>query len=793
MCPSSLWAANGAPDTQDTPESGKYLLFSNSSSQPIADRKANEAPPPKIENPEIKEKVATATPPAPAPKEEPVDLWADEVQFDEGQSIVTALGNVELTQAGRHLKADKITYNLSKDDVWAEGNIVLTEINGDQYLANSLKLTDKMKDGFVRGLQGALADGSRFTAENGEKVADLKMILSKATYTACEPCQLDPSKPPAWQIKARNVTHHKDEARISYDDATFEVAGVPVMYTPYFSHPDGSVKRKSGFLVPTLGFDSQLGTSYNQAYYWSIAPEKDATIGLSAYTDEAPLLTGEYRQRFEDAEINVNSGVTYSSRIDFDNNNDVAIDNKGRGHLFADGLWDINDKWRGGAELKLVSDRQYLRQYDVSNKNILENKLYLERFSKRNYATAELIDFKDVRTSDRHEDQPNVLPQIYTKFVGNPNATLGGRWDVEASVLGLHREGNEQDVGRASLAANWQKRHVTHTGIVSTLDLMARGDSYRVHDREAANVQNQRSKNSSAVRGFAQAHLKNSYPVAKSFKSAELVVEPIMSLTAGTNLNEDNGIPNEDSQDVFLDATNLFSPNRFPGYDRIEDEAFATYGVRTGLYGNNGYRGEVFFGQSYRFDEDDDLFPVGSGLSEQKSDFVGNVSIVAGSRLQLNYGMQLQSENFESQRHELDATGRIGDLTLNTRYFYANSLQGTDLDESREQVQLGGRYQLNDKWGVLSSMRYDLSEENKGLRYTRYGLDYQGQCVNFLLSGERRLTNDSSGDSGTQIMMRIGLKNLGEFETSSFTIGADDDVDTDTTDDLENANEAINQ
>ena len=706
--------------------------------------------------------------------EDQVDLLADRVEYDEIAGIVSAIGNVELVQSGRILRAEKVSYNLKQDKVSASGEVVLNEITGDTYFADNVELKDKMKDGFVYGLRGVLADGSRFTAEEAEKIADLKVIMRKASYTPCEPCKADSSKAPLWQIAAGEVTHHKDEQRVSYKDARFEVAGVPVAYTPYFSHPDGSVKRKSGFLSPTVGFDSDLGTSYQQEYYWSIAPEKDLTVGTALFTEEAPLMFGEYRQRFEEAEIQVNGGVTYSSRIDRVNNQDVKLGEEERGHLFVNGLWDINSKWRAGTSLELVSDDQYLRQYNISNKDVLENNIYVERFSNRNYGTAKLIRFKDVRVSDRSEDQPNVLPEIYTRFLGDPNSLLGGRWSVEASALGLQREGSDQDMSRGTLEAGWQKRHVSNIGLVSTLDLNTRGDAYRATDRDLADSVVARSDESSAVRGFAQANLQAGYPLERRFEKAQLVVEPLAAVTTGTNLNEDTDIPNEDSQDVFIDATNLFNANRFPGYDKIEDESHATYGLRTGLYGDNGYQGEVFLGQSYRFDDDDsdNPFPDGSGLSEQESDVVGNVSARMGEHLQLNYGLQFESDNFTSRRHEVDAEGKIGRLSLNTRYFYASALQGTDLNDSREQIRTGARYKLTDAWSVFGSAQYDLASETEGLRQASYGLDYQGQCVNFLVTGQRTLTNDSSGDSGTEIMMRLGLKNLGEFETSGFTLGS---------------------
>jgi LPS-assembly protein len=706
-------------------------------------------------------------------EEDPVDLLAESVEYDEANGIVSAVGDVEIVQSGRILRAQRVTYNLDKDVVEASGDVVLNEVTGEVYFADNVELKDQMKDGFVNGLSGILLDGSRFTAEEAQKIADLKMIMRKASYTACEPCKANPSKAPIWQIKAREVIHHKDEKRVTYDDATFEVAGVPVLYSPYFSHADGTVKRKSGLLVPRVGFDSYLGGIYEQSYYWDVAPDKDFTIGAALMTDVAPLVKGEYRQRFEDAEITIAGGLTYSDRTDTNNGQEFREDSQVRGHIDAKGLWNINDKWRAGTALEIVSDSQYLRQYNISGEDVLENKVYVERFDERDYATANIIRFKDIRVSDRKVDQPSVLPEVYSSFIGAPNSFLGGRGSLEVSALGLHREGDDQDVARSSLNAGWERRFVSDRGFVSTLNLNSRGDAYLVTDADIADTVVGRNDRTTALRGFANVNLETSYPVSKQFSKAQMVIEPIGSVTLGTNLNQDNDIPNEDSQDVFLDATNIFNANRFPGQDRIEDEGHATYGLRTGLYGDNGYQGEVFVGQSYRFDkEDDDVqFPTGSGLTERQSDIVGNVSLNLGTNLRFNYALQLDNDSFSSQRHELDMQGTYGPLTLGTRYFYANALQGTDLNDSREQIRNTARLKLTDEWSLIGAMQYDLARETEGLRKLSYGLDYQGQCVTFLVNGERKLTRDSSGDSGTQIMMRLGLKNLGEFETTGFTVG----------------------
>lgn len=206
---------------------------------------------------------------------------------------------------------------------------------------------------------------------------------------------------------------------------------------------------------------------------------------------------------------------------------------------------------------------------------------------------------------------------------------------VGLSALGLYRDGSGQDVGRATVEAGWQRRYVTGFGLVNKFDALLRGDVYNVTDRETGLSVS--DKDGMHSRGFAQANWEVSYPFVKRLEESQFVVAPVASVTAGTNVDFDDHIPNEDSQDFTLDPTNLFEPNRFSGYDLIEDRSHATYGLRTGWYSDNGYKGEVFFGQSHRFDNDDNPFSAGSGRLGQQSDYVGLINIGAGEYFNLDY------------------------------------------------------------------------------------------------------------------------------------------------------------
>jgi LPS-assembly protein len=717
----------------------------------------------------------------------PVAFAADSLQNDEATKTVTARGNVELEQAGRILKADEVIYSVATDTVKARGNVVLLEPNGDVHFADELELTDEMRDGTVNHLRTTMKDGSRFWAEEGIRKQSDKQpkstTMKKAAYTPCEACKNDPEADPIWQIKAGEVTHKEDEQRIVYRNATFDLWGVPVMYMPYFSHSDGTVKQKSGFLTPSAGFKSDLGLMLSNSYYMALAPHHDATIGLTAMTEQAPLVFGEYRRRFNNASLEVSGGLTYSDRTERDAGEDVAKGEEIRGHLFADGLWDINRKWRAGLEIEAASDDQYMRQYDFSSENVLENQLYVERFSGRNYGVGRLLAFQDVRIQAIQADQPNILPEIQMGFLGDAGQTLGGRWSLDFSTLALQRESDGQDLTRAIVQTGWQRRLVSDTGLLTTVDLKLRGDAYHVSDRDAAPEGSNRSGAGSETRAFAQTHIVTSYPVVKNMEKAQAVIEPIAALTVAPNINsESSNFPNEDSLDAQLDASNLFEPDRFPGLDRIEDQSRATYGIRTGLHGHEGSKAEVFVGQSYRFNDTDNPFPEGSGLESQKSDLVGQISASYKTRFNLDYRFQLDNNTHASRRHEVSSSANLGKVQVGAQYLYAKALEGTDLSEDREQVSASVSYSINDEWAVNTSVLQDLGDD-PGLRKAGFGVDYFGQCFNISGVVVRNLTRGSSGDSNTEATIRIGLKNLGEFTTSGINLdglgGQDDDDEND--------------
>ncbi len=566
------------------------------------------------------------------------------------------------------------------------------------------------------------------------------------------------------------MEHNREEKRVSYDNATFEISGTPILWTPYFSHPDGTENQKSGFINPELGYDSELGGYTGATYYYAIDESKDASIGVTAYSKELPVIAGQYRQRFEDAAIDLSGTTTYSSRIVSESGSLKVEDEEARGSFFAQGLWNINDKWRSGFDINLASDDQYLRQYDITDEDILENELYLERFSGRNYTDVRLIGFQDLRVLSEQTDTPNILPELTASFLGDAGKTLGGRWSLDMTGLSLQRDGSDADTNRFSTELGWQGHKKTNIGLVTTLDVGARGDLYYLTDRPGQGDE-------SETRGYIFANLETAYPFIKSLsdKGSSVVVEPVVSLTGITDVNNQGDVTNEDSQDIQASANNLFDQDRFTGFDRIEDHSRVTYGLRSTYYSSNDLEVSGFAGQSYHFEEDN-FFPNGSGLREKSSDYVGQFSVVYQDNLDLHYRTRLDRNNFESKAHEVDLGYSNERIDLNGLYFYSKTIDDTIFDETREQFTGTGRVKVTDNWYVSGGTVYDLGQD-PGLREADFGIEYIGECLSIGTFMERDLTNDNTGDADTEISIRIGLKNLATFETSGLNFFEDDEED----------------
>lgn len=695
---------------------------------------------------------------------QPVAFAADELNYEQDGDILIARGNVELKQDGRVLRAQEIRYNIPDDKVEARGGVLLIDREGNEHSADYVVLRNKMRDGFIQELQTRLIDDGRIWAKEAEREKE-EFRFKQARYTACKPCEDNPDATPPWQLRAREVRWDREEQMIYYKGAWFEAGGVPLFYTPYFAHPDQTVEQKSGFLFPTFGFRSQLGAFYNQDYYYALSPSQDITIGTIVTTEAGIVAKGGYRQHFGDGIVELEGSLTKSDRVDDVNNRDIRQNAEARGHIFGKMRWDVSEHWRIGSDLNLASDEQYLRQYNFEHNDVLTSRVYAERFDDRDYFQARVVGFQDLRTDSFADvDQPLLLPMLQAESFGDPNAVFGGRWYWRGSLLHLVRDGNGQDTTRLVNDANWQRRMIAPIGLVTTVDANLRADFFNTTDIDPARLNPGQSQDDTEARLFPQLHIRSELPMAKRAGSnGEFLISPQLAMTLAPNLGEPEAIPNEDSADTQLDITNLFDANRFTGDDRIEDRSRLTYGMKAGYYDHEGRYADVFFGQSYRLENQDNPFSEGSGLSDQYSDFVGRFRL-QGWKTGFDYSFRLDGRQLTANRHELNLNYNGERYDFSGYYLYLEGLEDSSIPETREQVVAQAGYKLNENWRLKASGVYDFGDLRTGVLRSSAGFDYMAECYTLSVEANRNFTDESSGESDTSITFRIGLKNLGALE-----------------------------
>ena len=189
-------------------------------------------------------------PPRPVNNDGQMLVQAVEVDYDYNNQRVSAVGNVQMFYNGTSVEADKVIYDQKTKRLHAEGNIRMTDAAGKVTYANIMDLSDDYRDGFVDSLRVDTEDATRMAATRADRTNGNYTVFENGVYTACAPCSDDPKKPPLWQVKGARIIHDQTDKMLYFENAQLEFFGVPMAYLPYFSTPDPTVKRKTGFLMP---------------------------------------------------------------------------------------------------------------------------------------------------------------------------------------------------------------------------------------------------------------------------------------------------------------------------------------------------------------------------------------------------------------------------------------------------------------------------------------------------------------------------------------------------------------
>ncbi len=395
-------------------------------------------------------------------RSQPLYMQADQLLYDTRNSRVIAQGNVEIYYNNYILTADQVVYDQSVNKLIAEGNAQLKDPNGGITRADRFEALDDFRDAFIQSLSVVTADDTRIAAERATRREGNTAEYEHGKFT---PCKNDPGMPPLWCIGAARIIHDQRAATITYQDAQFEFFGVPILYTPYFQHPDPTVKHRSGFLMPNFGNSSTLGTFVETPYYFALSPSYDFTFNPRYYSKFGEFWQGEWRQRLATGQYNIKLAA-----IDQDASTATAagVEPGWRGSVQTKGQFSLSSWWRYGWDVTADTDDSFRRFYklDPIVQTDRVNTVYLQGMSDRNYFATKLYQFGGLLLTDTPYSNAWVHPVVdYNYIVNQP--VLGGELSFTGHARSLTRS-DSTDTNRAVVEANWRRQMIDPIGQVWT-------------------------------------------------------------------------------------------------------------------------------------------------------------------------------------------------------------------------------------------------------------------------------------------------------------------------------------
>jgi LPS-assembly protein len=726
------------------------------------------APPPRI----VPRPLDRAAQEAAGHGEAPVLMEADQVIYDREYNVVTAKGRVVMRQTNRTITADTVSYNLKQDLMGASGNVVMTEPTGEITFADYFEITGDFKNGIARDLRLILSDNSRLAAQMGQRIGGDRTDFDRVVYTACEPCANDPERTPIWAAKAARVTHNQAEAQVEYRDAWIEVAGVPVLYTPYISHPDPTVRRKSGFLAPTFGVNSKLGASVATPYFLVASDNEDLTLTPrfmapkitppdrgSALEDAATSamqhlhLSGEHRWQGVRGEARTTASITADRET-----GDI------RGHIESKGMVELDRTWRTGWQVQHQSDETYRTLYKVRSDNErpwLMTRPYVEGFGRRNYAMMESMLFEGHKVVEDNTKSPVVLPHMVHSVVSDPG-WAGGYWTFDSDFLSYTRTKGVV-AQRLSERTAWNLPVRTPDGQLFTFSTSVRADGYNAQHLDLA------SKTDAATgRVMPEMAVTWRYPFARTGTIASQVIEPVATIAVSPNGGNSAKIPNEDSLGFELDETNVLKTSRPIGLDRVEGGIRGGYGLRWTAYPARGGRVGVQLAQGWRRHADSTFGPS-SGFTDTFSDYLGRVDVVPVAGVSLTDRVRLDKTSLEMRRNETSLAVGPPALHAATSYVFLSSTtgSGTSIYPRRQYMAYSLGSNFSEYWQADFALNQDLAHNGGTVGWTA-SATYNDECFAVIASMNRYFTTQPGLLSGYNAMLTVVLKTLGEAPVGLF-------------------------
>ena len=533
-----------------------------------------------------------------------------------------------------------------------------------------------------------------------------KTKIYKVAFTTCN---TENKKCPGWEIQSEEFVHDKKNKVFEYKNSWLKVFGKKIFYFPFFSHPDPTIKRKSGFLPPVYGSSNEFGSWMNIPYFKVINEEKDITFNPRIYADDKFILQSEYRQAFENSNL----------ISDFSVNNDGKNTNT---HLFTKIDGNLNSKTKFSFKYQDVSNDNYLKIHNLSGSSsiieddsLLTTKLNIVKdIDENTNLDTNFTVYEDLSKKDSDRFQ-YILPNFtYTKNIIIPDS-YNGNFNFVSSGFQKNYDTNKYE----SLLINdflfKSNNIISKSGLLNNYDILIKNfNSY------TENSSSYTEKEEYEI--FGSLILKTSFPLKKVNKYSKSYLKPIMAIRYSPNNTK-----NISNKDVRLDYNNIFSLNRIGNNEIVEGGKSISLGVE---YEKRDLLDKKIIGfniaNSISGKKNDNL-PTKSKLNETRSDFVGNLSYSPNDILDFNYNFSYDN-NFDSSNYDLiSASININNFITNFNFLSEDGSIGNN-----EVISNTTTYYFNSE----NSFKFKTSKDLKNDFTEYYNLIYSYETDCLIASAE---------------------------------------------------------
>lgn len=632
------------------------------------------------------------------------------------------------------ITADKIEYDLKTETIKTVGKTEITNASGQRMTLKDSYLTKDGKN--LSGNDIHLWLGEHVYLESENVTRNGALTIAKDTeFTACKNCDKFGE---AWDISSNRIKYDMDDKLIQFYNSVFWLYDIPVLWMPYFSMPDPSVKHKSGLLSPSMASTNNMGTQINIPIYLFLSDTHDATITLSYLTKENPLFQLEHRLNATRSEFRTRGSYTHNR------------EGENRWHVFNDDIIELGENTRATIFLERASDKTYLQKYGFYNEQpYLDSGAKVELFGQSGYVVADAHIFQELRDETGNYSVPNgnILPNIRGVYQTDPlfNATYA---TFTGDILGIAGDGvsSERLIGEMRLTSPW----TLWAGNRLTASIATRYDIYNFYNTVMID-----GKTYSGIKNrfLPSGYLEWGLPLFRPGENWTQILEPRARITTMRHLQDSQFAADNDSAGALLSDATLFSSNRFSGLDLWENGTFADYGLRWATFNQNGHSVEAFLGQTYDFTDRENT-DQNSGFRNGQSDYVGRFSYNNMKWFDLYTRFRFSQTDLELRHMETN-------LVLGTQKNYLNmghiwSKQFIEVDtESIHEFMGGMGFALTQRWSLRMNAIYNMTND----RFQQHSgaLYYEHPCYYFSVGYRRDNAIKEDYVGSTTFQFRFGI------------------------------------